>query len=984
MGAENLIFKGLTPKTVINVELATKGAKLIFNDGTSLFTSAKSEMPVDGDIITIYRHVGNARFAIDYTLGTLDKFTSTTPEELVLYWQDNGFFFDDLGAATVQNEDIIPLFLIDQVGPTNLANITLDGNYCIRNSPADLAAQGITGHTNGDVLKRAAGAWSFVLTPIPGVTFVFVEGDFRRKVFSDDPTPGVSPIFVLQQDPNEPFSVFALGTNLPGSVVFDGTTLVYTNAGGLTVADLHNSVSVVVSGVVPYFIEDTVNPERSGVYDLIINDTVGGTYTFRRSYSFRNNADFTDGQSFFISTNGGTVAENNYLFVLDQQFFLNTDALSIVLGKVSTAANAATTETTEFENRNVKNFGELGVPSAQPDPWTDIVTGVSTLTNVDDNVFGVIQKVNKYFANSSIVKSLKDLTAPDWLDLLNFGGVFGGIVRIKESGILVNAMFQGAGFSAANDPRPTEIRSRMGAFVSVDATHTIINLEGDTEVILDGTLGNPEVLKDDYLSQSIVLDPTPDAGVTFGALNMYVDTILVATGAIAASNNAVDDEVSIANSSGTGQTEFHTAEFGMTIFRSPNTRTLTAAELSADVVTVAMAEGRRNLTLNWPTSIIQKQGGIVRILASNIDGTITVNSDDGKTLFRKRKSIVIPIDKGQVLVFTNQSSFSNVYRVDTVEDKVQREHSGVVTMDTDSISIFNPTTIRVKDVHFVNVKKLPGKSLPDIRHCRPAQTDFVITGGGDQIIYIYGTRLGKIRFGSDAPTANAVTNETLFGLAVMDAGALSRIVFTPVTVGGSVDELATLIGEGGRKLSKGGSILTGGAVAGNKTIGIGGDPISFHRQLGRAIFENPDAPNLCETPSQATVAETGNQGAMFLVHDNVGDLVIDSIQQGALPEIDTSQFNNAGTLQTLSPNNWVILHVLQACGTHDIIIYTGTSEYSNQTDAENANETDWESVSATFDTSYIGKILCKKDTLTDAAAETANTIEYMQLNGARD
>jgi len=116
MGAENLIHKNVTPKTLINVELATKGSKLIFSDGTSLFTSAKSEIDVNGDIITIYRHVGNARFGIDYNLASLDKFASTTPEELVLHWQANGFFFDDLGAASVEPLNLVKVFAESDFG----------------------------------------------------------------------------------------------------------------------------------------------------------------------------------------------------------------------------------------------------------------------------------------------------------------------------------------------------------------------------------------------------------------------------------------------------------------------------------------------------------------------------------------------------------------------------------------------------------------------------------------------------------------------------------------------------------------------------------------------------------------------------------------------------------------------------------------------------------------------------------------------------
>ena len=74
------------------------------------------------------------------------------------------------------------LVIEDQRSPSNLANITVDGYYSIRNDPADLATFGITGHVRGDILQRTSSpvAWKFITRPIGGETAVL-----NKSTFSD-------------------------------------------------------------------------------------------------------------------------------------------------------------------------------------------------------------------------------------------------------------------------------------------------------------------------------------------------------------------------------------------------------------------------------------------------------------------------------------------------------------------------------------------------------------------------------------------------------------------------------------------------------------------------------------------------------------------------------------------------------------------------------------------------------------------------------
>lgn len=315
-----------------------------------------------------------------------------------------------------------------------------------------------------------------------------------------------------------------------------------------------------------------------------------------------------------------------------------------------------------FASSNVRYFGELGLPGIQTG-WTETGTGVISI-EVDDNVFGVTKDTVKHFSTTgNSTKSESPISGANWDDILAFGASFSGITRVTED-ISTNSIFAGVGFSAANDPRATSIESRAGMFISVDATHTTIRLDGSTVVVLDGTGGNPLVLKDEWMKWEAVINPTPDAGVNFGVVDLYVNEILIVTGAIIASNNAVSDEVSLANSSSSGQTTFYVDNFGVTIYEESETKTLSTTLMSSDVAQITIPEGRRDYTIILPDGNPRAVGSLIRVVVNNLFGKVTLKNQTPaapEALFNGLAEITFDVLVKQLVAGINTVNQGNVY-----------------------------------------------------------------------------------------------------------------------------------------------------------------------------------------------------------------------------------------------------------------------------------------------------------------------------------
>jgi len=127
-----------------------------------------------------------------------------------------------------------------------------------------------------------------------------------------------------------------------------------------------------------------------------------------------------------------------------------------------------------FASSNVRYFGELGLPGSQTG-WIETGTGIISLFS--DTVFGVTKDVVKHFSTTgNSTNSQSPVSGAKWDNILAFGASFSGINRITED-ISTNSIFAGVGFSPANDPRASSIESRVGVFISVNATHTTIRLD---------------------------------------------------------------------------------------------------------------------------------------------------------------------------------------------------------------------------------------------------------------------------------------------------------------------------------------------------------------------------------------------------------------------------------------------------------------------------------------------------------------------------
>jgi len=525
---------------------------------------------------------------------------------------------------TPQNEDIIPLFLIDQVAPTNLADITVDGNYCVRNVPADLAAQGITGHTRGDILRLKNTIWTFVLSPIPGTTYATVKNQFRRAIFSDDPTVGVSPLFVNHIDTGEPFSLLALATDLPGQIGFDGTEITGNFTGGLTTVNFNNTLVLIVSGVIAYWIEDTVNPERSGMYNLVVNDAGTGAYTLRRAYGFRSSTDFTDGQTFFVSFNGGDVAGNNFIIALDQQFVINTNSISILEGKVSKAAIASTIATEKFAFSQASFFGERGVPSSNENGnWTEINSTEINLLN--DIVRGVPKLVVRFRDTNTGIQTAATLpvSAAQWSNMFTFGGEFGGLINPVDISGSFNFFFMGVGVSGANNPTASNSNQRFGAFIKKDPLEEFIvvdETEGPLNVVLDGTGGKPLVERGDYFDIFISID------IGFTDPRWIVNGIDIGAAAILDNSNTLDEVTIASGSSGGVGNIFDVDNFGITILEELTTKTISLTAMSSDIVQVITPPIIRDFEIIVPDNAGRKLGSAISLILNNVGGTITIRA----------------------------------------------------------------------------------------------------------------------------------------------------------------------------------------------------------------------------------------------------------------------------------------------------------------------------------------------------------------------
>ena len=368
----------------------------------------------------------------------------------------------------------------------------------------------------------------------------------------------------------------------------------------------------------------------------------------------------------------------------------NADAIEDINTQLE---NIKTTSTISFANKDVRFFSELGLPDAQG--WAHLTDGGSTITLVDDVIFGVEKQSVKFHGINGHINANIPLSASDWVNILTYGASYSGVSRFQTD-IATNYIFSGLGFSAGNDPRASSIRSRIGLSITRQGyTHTRLALEGESWVVLDGTNGVPLVLLNEWFSFECVIHPTPDAGVSFGDVDVYVNGVLVQTGSIrGAGNDAVSDLIVMGGSSSSGTTVFYISDFGVTAYEEIPTKLLTDMDMMSSSIGIVRPRGMRAYEIILPDNNPRNIGTDIKITASPSSGTVTLRTENllaPQALFNGVNSILLDIPSTKDIAFINTVVDGNVYQSPDVDRGIlEAQQTGVIEYDGMSLTTALP------------------------------------------------------------------------------------------------------------------------------------------------------------------------------------------------------------------------------------------------------------------------------------------------------
>jgi hypothetical protein len=399
-----------------------------------------------------------------------------------------------------------------------------------------------------------------------------------------------------------------------------------------------------------------VNGLQTIAFDEVL--IINANETFTITFDATNGVSGDGGATTQMSLGGVLAAPIDIYYVLKVR--------DIVTHTMLLSEDVPTKAIESFSNTDARFFGELGLPNTQTG-WTTTATGIgNTITLVNDDVFGVPQNVVRYEIanNPGEVTSARPLSPQEWTNILNFGASYSGVSRLSYD-INTQSIFAGMGFSADNDPRNgTNIRSRVGVYILENGTYTVIRLDGQTDIVLDGLEGRPKVLTDEWFSWEVFIEPTPDGGNNFGAATMRVNGLVIVVGGVVASNNAVDNVVEVQNSSGSGQTAFYFANFGVTIYEEGSTKTLLNASMNTDQIEVYMPGGTRDYTIILPDGNPRPIGSLLKIITGNVGGEILLRTENlaaPQALFNDLKELRLEVEEVQTISGVNEIDNANVY-----------------------------------------------------------------------------------------------------------------------------------------------------------------------------------------------------------------------------------------------------------------------------------------------------------------------------------
>lgn len=723
---------------------------------------------------------------------------------------------------------------------------------------------------------------------------------------------------------------------------------------------------------------------NDGFYEVASH--VGTTLTIKGVGTIPITEDSLKDQFTFIESTGTiTKVEVSVLKLLGTQIFHGgSSSTPLTFHVLAHADDVPIVATEEFANTNNRFFGELGLPASQQ-TWADIATGSASIDLVTDEiVFGVAKQVvlhNDNSTNGSTTSKIF-LNAQSWIDINAFGASYGGTSRLGTING-ANGFFSGLQANATENPLATGNR-RYGILFNDNGGNLRITEADNTgnNVTMDGTNGNPVIAFDEYFNWECLVPAGLGAAQFFinGGLVTFVPTFFVNAGGL-----GTQVSVSSGSTGGANRVVFHD-NFGVTIYEESATKTLAVATMLSDIAQIFVPEGKRDYTIILPDGNPRKLGTRLDFILQNKGGKLKITTENlgsPESIFNGLREVERDIVELTEISLTNIVASGNIY-VGEFEDAVFYEHSGLISSgDIDGVqgmSIQSDTIFRIEKIRAVIVDRSLNTDNPTFTNISLPQTDHTIAGGGDQVINTYINKQGVFEFRTDAPTIAAITDEIFVGKTVMVAGVITVAVFTPVVAyTGSVDGLAELLTRGGQKTS--GSILsTGGA---NLTLSV---TAGEHQQLGRGFLIDSNTPNLCSTLADAVVALTpSNSGRMRLVHgDAGGNFIVDADVTGLNPDIDPVQFNNGGTLASVSPNNFTAMRVIHFCGTNDIIVYYGTIEYANMAAAEAGFMSEAPETLTTKDGSWICTILVKENVTDLTAGVIAGDVIFKNRSGKRD
>jgi len=219
----------------------------------------------------------------------------------------------------------------------------------------------------------------------------------------------------------------------------------------------------------------------------------------------------------------------------------------------------------------------------------------------------------------------------------------------------------GVGVSGAGNPTASNADQRFGAFFKKDPSTNFIvldDLQGATNIILNGTGGVPLVEAGDYFEAFVSID------INFTDPRWIVNGIDV--GAATFGNSSfTNDTVTIASgSSGGVGNDFNVANFGITILEESTTKTFANASMSANDIQVITPVIERDFEVIVPDGFPRPVGSKITVLLNNVGGKFKIRTQNlpaPQSLFNRRRELEKIVNAIKEICFSNIIDNNNVY-----------------------------------------------------------------------------------------------------------------------------------------------------------------------------------------------------------------------------------------------------------------------------------------------------------------------------------